>query len=180
MTKATGIPESWRCVDCGANTAPGLLGRGDTERALSAQAAMGVPESERVMDALACDRKAGLVAEAMRRSLTKRVAKLEGCQSACKNCTPNNKLPPSHRRAMWCSLMGPPARLVPSPLPARRAGDFSRYNGQPNLHAMVATWPFVGGRRTSRQSVFFCHISTRMRTSGGVRRDKAPLAAKPK
>jgi hypothetical protein len=64
----------------------------------------------------------------------------------------------------------------PSP---RRVGAFSRYNGQPNLHAMVATWPFVvvaAYRGNPRSSA----INTRMRTSGDVRRSADPLAAKPK
>jgi hypothetical protein len=32
------IPESWCCVDCGVNTAPGLKSRADTEQALKSQA----------------------------------------------------------------------------------------------------------------------------------------------
>jgi hypothetical protein len=31
------IPESWHCIDCGANTAPGLLNRAQAEKAFSAQ-----------------------------------------------------------------------------------------------------------------------------------------------
>jgi hypothetical protein len=31
------VPESWHCVDCGVNTAPGLLNRADMERAFTQQ-----------------------------------------------------------------------------------------------------------------------------------------------
>lgn len=32
------VPESWRCVDCGVNTAPGLLDREQMERTFAASA----------------------------------------------------------------------------------------------------------------------------------------------
>jgi hypothetical protein len=35
------FPESWRCIDCGVNTAPGLLNRADAERAFAAKEAAG-------------------------------------------------------------------------------------------------------------------------------------------
>jgi hypothetical protein len=31
------VPESWRCIDCGVNTAPGSPNRADVERAFAAQ-----------------------------------------------------------------------------------------------------------------------------------------------
>ena len=34
-------PESWFCVDCGINTAPGLLNRADMEKALTTATAIG-------------------------------------------------------------------------------------------------------------------------------------------
>jgi hypothetical protein len=34
------VPESWNCVDCGINTAPGLLNREETERAFSTAIAL--------------------------------------------------------------------------------------------------------------------------------------------
>jgi hypothetical protein len=34
------VPESWNCVDCGINTAPGLLNRKETERAFSTAIAL--------------------------------------------------------------------------------------------------------------------------------------------
>ena len=34
-------PESWHCVDCGVNTAPGMLGRAELERAFEALEAAG-------------------------------------------------------------------------------------------------------------------------------------------
>jgi len=34
------IPESWNCIDCGVNTAPGLLNRIETERAMNAAVVM--------------------------------------------------------------------------------------------------------------------------------------------
>jgi hypothetical protein len=34
------VPESWNCVDCGINTAPGILNRADTERAFSTAIAL--------------------------------------------------------------------------------------------------------------------------------------------
>jgi hypothetical protein len=36
------VPESWHCVDCGVNTAPGLSNRDDMERAFAAKKAAGV------------------------------------------------------------------------------------------------------------------------------------------
>jgi|SRR6516225_11428522 hypothetical protein len=39
MTDLIGFtPESWRCIDCGVNTAPGFLSRADKERAFAADA----------------------------------------------------------------------------------------------------------------------------------------------
>jgi hypothetical protein len=35
------VPESWCCVDCGVNTAPGLLKRAETEKAIEAAKAAG-------------------------------------------------------------------------------------------------------------------------------------------
>jgi hypothetical protein len=31
----TGVPESWVCIDCGVNTAPGILGRDDLLQAIA-------------------------------------------------------------------------------------------------------------------------------------------------
>jgi hypothetical protein len=40
------IPESWACIDCGVNTAPGLLSRIQAERALAADwSGRGVPQT---------------------------------------------------------------------------------------------------------------------------------------
>jgi hypothetical protein len=35
------FPESWHCIDCGVNTAPGLLNRAEAERAFAAKEAAG-------------------------------------------------------------------------------------------------------------------------------------------
>ena len=35
------VPESWLCVDCGINTAPGLLNRAEMEKALRTATAIG-------------------------------------------------------------------------------------------------------------------------------------------
>jgi hypothetical protein len=34
------VPESWNCIDCGINTAPGLLNRIETERAMNTAIAL--------------------------------------------------------------------------------------------------------------------------------------------
>jgi hypothetical protein len=46
--------ESWHCVDCGVNRAPGIPGRADMERAFAEQAAAGVKDEEQGVK-VSCD-----------------------------------------------------------------------------------------------------------------------------